>query len=333
MVYNVLYIDMTYLPPQPLKEKIIWPHGDPNEPRLAPDNPKIEDGRSLRSTQAAIGHPRGIERSIGNGLPVRVSGGGSAQATSSIRIEGIDDSLVVDFSLEKFNAIQFSIKKQISLFFEHTFPFFVQSLFLPIFYIAYHSIFALKIEGRENLKTIKGPVIFISNHISFYDSFMFDLFVHPFSHILPFRFMGSRVFIVPLLAVLKVIGIVDLIYFLFGVFRITPGEGAEKSLKKAYEIVKRGGTVVMYPEGRIWRPTNVHPENIGPFKWGAAILAKNTGVRVVPVSMKRTVSKERARTKIDVVIGKPFFVDSQLRPEQIAEEMRKKVVSQYENTK
>ncbi len=254
----------------------------------------------------------------------------STAFNNQIAIGGIDDSLVVDFSLEKFNAVKFSARKKISLFFEHTFPYFVQSMFVPVFAAIYYSLFDLKIHGRENLNGTRGPMLFISNHISFYDSFIFDLFVHPFSHILPFRFMGSRVFIVPMLAVLKVIGVIDLIYFLFGVFRVTPGEGAEKSLKHAYEIVKRGGTVAMYPEGRIWKPTNVHPEEIGPFKWGAAILAKNTGVQVVPVAMKRTVVANSWRTKLDVTIGRPYHVNGEDAPEVIAEKMRKKVVGLYE---
>lgn len=253
-----------------------------------------------------------------------------SSSDNQIAIGGIDDSLVVDFSLEKFNAVHFSVRKKISLFFEHTFPFFVQSMFVPIFAILYYSIFNLKISGRENLKKTKGPMLFVSNHISFYDSFIFDLFVHPFSHILPFRFMGSRVFIVPMLAVLKVIGIIDIVYFLFGVFRVTPGEGAEKSLKHAYEIIKRGGTVAMYPEGKIWSPTNVHPEEVGPFKWGAAILAKNTGVQVIPVSMKRTANPANWRTKIEVHIGKPYHVDGNKAPEILASEMRDKVVELYE---
>ncbi len=265
--------------------------------------------------------------------PAHSPGGGSSLqgVHKKIKISRIDDSFVVDFSLEKFNSFQFSLKKKISLFFEDTFPFFVQSMFLPIFYIIYHACFDLKIHGRENLKNVDGPVLFISNHFSFYDCFIFDLFVHPFSHILPYRFMGAKVFIVQALAVLKVIGVIDLVYLLFGVFRVTPGEGAERSLKSAYEIIKRGGTVVIYPEGRIWKPTNVHPEEVGPFKWGAAILAKNTAVQVVPVAFKRIKSEDNFRTKIDVFIGESYFVNENDKPEVITDDMRRRVVELYES--
>ncbi len=259
----------------------------------------------------------------------------TALADNRIAIEQIDDSVVVDFSLEKFNSIRFTLKKQISLFFEDTFPLFIQSIFAPIFHIIYNLCFVLKIRGKEHLDNTAGPMLFVSNHIGFYDSFIFDFFVQPFSHIMPFRFMGSRRFIVPFLAVLKLIGVIDIIYFLFGVFRVTPGEGAEKSLKKAYEIVKNKGTVVMYPEGRIWLPTKVHPEAIGPFKWGAAILAKNTGVQVVPVSFRKTIRTDskgfmKVRRLIEVEIGKPYHVDASLAPEVIAEDMRNRVIGLFE---
>jgi 1-acyl-sn-glycerol-3-phosphate acyltransferase len=259
-------------------------------------------------------------------------------------IDEIDDTMAVNFSLEKFHSVRFTISKRISLFFEHTFPFFVQSMFVPVFFFIYKTCFVIKIHGKDNLRGVvadggeKMPILFISNHIAWYDCFIFDMFVHPFSHILPFRFMGTRRFLVPFLALLKCIGVIDLVYFLFGVFRITPGEGAEKSLKKAYEIIKNDGTVVMYPEGRIWHPTNVHPEEIGPFKWGAAILAKNTGVQVVPVSFRRTVRADKhgfakARLQLDVTIGKPYYVDPTKAPEVIADDMRGKVEGLFNGMK
>ncbi len=242
---------------------------------------------------------------------------------------GIDDSMVVDFSLEKFKSITFSKKKNLGLFFEDTFAYFTQSFFSPIFNIFFRTYFTINISGKEHLKDKKGPLLFISNHIGMYDAFLFDLFVPPFSKILPFRFMGTRVFRVPVLKVLKKIGIVDIIYLFFGVFRITPGEGAEKSLKKAYEIIKHGGTVSMYPEGRIWRPNSVNPDPIGPFKWGAAILAKNTDVTVIPVAFKRTAKFGMLRPKIEIQIGKPLSTDKTKSPEQIAEDMRSAVVGLY----
>jgi 1-acyl-sn-glycerol-3-phosphate acyltransferase len=260
---------------------------------------------------------------------------GNAGTVTGAAIAGIDDSMAVGFSYKKFNAVRFTIGKRVSLFFEHSFPWFVQSMFVPIFQVIYRTVFVLRIKGKENLKDIKGPVIFVSNHIGFYDSFIFDLFVPSFSNVMPFRFMGSRRFLSPFLSVLKVIGIVDLVYFLFGVFRITPGEGAEKSLKKAYEIIWNDGTVVMYPEGRIWKPTNVHPEEVGPFKWGAAILAKNTGAKVIPISFKKTYRTDKngfmkVRRQIDVNIGAPYLVSRRMAREKIADDMRKRVVGLYD---
>ncbi len=249
--------------------------------------------------------------------------------TKHAAIRQIDDSVVMGLNLAKFRDIRFTWGKKISLFFQHTFPLIVQSIFVPIFHVIYRCFFVIDIKGKENLENVKGPVLFISNHVGIYDSFMFDLFVKPFSHILPFRFMGAKVFLSPFLSTLKFIGIVDLVYFFFGVFRVTRGEGAEKSLKKAYEIIKDGGTVAMYPEGKIWRPTAVHPERIGPFKWGAAILAKNTNVQVVPVSLKRIENEFRFRDDMKIIIGEPFYVSQDMAPEEIADEMRLKILDLY----
>lgn len=211
----------------------------------------------------------------------------------------------------------------------------VQGIFYPVFYVAYRIAFSLRINGKENLKDIKGPIIFISNHIGMFDSFIFDLFVPPFTAIPPFRFMGTKKFEILSLNILKYTGIVDVIYKLFGVFEVSYGEGAEKALIPAYDIIKHGGTVAIFPEGKLWRYDRYgtgkgEKEPIGPFKWGAAILAKNTGSVVVPVSFKQH-SRNFWRDYLSVNIGKPFYVEGGKSPEVISAEMRERVVGLYWN--
>ena len=247
----------------------------------------------------------------------------------NIVVSGIDDFLVVNFSLDTFKKIQFTRWKQCVLYIQDRFPFIVQSLFVPIFHLLFGIFFIINIRGKEQVRTINGPILIISNHIGIYDSFLFDLIKKPFSEIFPFRFMGTRVFDSTLLRCLKKIGIIDIVYLLFGVFKVTPGEGAEKSLKCAYEIIKSGGTVAMYPEGRIWKPNKEHSEPIGPFRWGAAILAKNTQVQVLPVALKRTRIPGSFRSRIDMHIGAVFHVDSTQNAEDITMDMRKKILDLY----
>ncbi|MFM2383568.1 MAG: hypothetical protein RIQ72_140, partial [Candidatus Parcubacteria bacterium] len=55
-------------------------------------------------------------------------------------VKEIDDSLIARFDFETFNHLKFTAWKKIKLFFEHTFPYFTQSFFNPIFRLIYGSV-------------------------------------------------------------------------------------------------------------------------------------------------------------------------------------------------
>lgn len=213
----------------------------------------------------------------------------------------------------------------------YQFGYFVSNIFQiicwPIFFIFYRMFFKLRINGRENLKNIKEPVIFISNHIGSYDSFVFDLFASPFSRIQPFRFMGTTQVTPWYLKILKYTGILHLIYLVFGVIKVTHGKGAEIATIPAADIIERGGTVAIFPEGKIWMNKN-ESDPIGPFKWGAAILARNTNALVVPVAFRRE-SPGLWRRKLVVNIGEPYKINLFDRPEVVTDDMRDRVVGLY----
>ncbi len=204
----------------------------------------------------------------------------------------------------------------------------VQGIFYPLFFIFYNTFFQLTINGKERLKDIKEPIIFISNHISSYDSFIFDLFVLPFSRIPPFRFMGTTQVTPWYLRVLKYTGILHLIYLIFGVIKVTYGRGAEVATIPAAEIIEKGGTVAIFPEGRIWTRVSGNGEEIGPFKWGAAILARKTNALVIPVAFKRG-EDGLFRRKLVVNIGNPYRINDNDKPEVVTDDMRNKVVALY----
>jgi len=200
----------------------------------------------------------------------------------------------------------------------------VQAVAWPFFYVVFHTIFDLKILGQENIKGQKAPLIFISNHIGFYDSFMFDIFTAPFSGIAPFRFMGTTQLDVLYLKILKYTGIVHVIFLLFGVVNVKYGKGAEHAIKPMEDIVRRGGTVAIFPEGKIWTHYDKSVD-IGPFKWGAAMLARNTGGTVVPVSFMKA-RKRFFRDKLTVNIGEPYQVSRNDSSSSISDDMRERVM-------
>jgi 1-acyl-sn-glycerol-3-phosphate acyltransferase len=98
-------------------------------------------------------------------------------------------------------------------------------------------------------------------------------------------------------------GLVDFIYSLFGVFTVTPGLGIDKNIHKAKEIIRIGGNIVMYPEGRV-----THGGAVGQFKKGAAVLQHETRVQIIPVSFRRF-PRRFLRSRIQINVGEILDVD------------------------
>ena len=257
-----------------------------------------------------------MKQKIENSIPRVVT------ATSYKSSETSDSNEVVNFLPQSWLT---NLSEDFSYFIRHYASLFTQALFYPFFYFVYHTIFNLKINGQENLKNLDRPILFVSNHIAFYDSFIFDLFTPPFtSKIPPYHFMGTTQVTTWYLKIFKYTGIMYVVYLLFGVLKVTYGQGAEKAIVPTLNVIGRGGTVAIFPEGRIWREKNTGMP-IGPFKWGAAMVAIKTGVTVVPVSMKKIV-RPLKRTEIIVNIGEAFTADRYDTPEDVADEMREKVL-------
>ena len=149
------------------------------------------------------------------------------------------------------------------------------------------------VRGHERLAELEGPAILIANHIAFYDSFLLRLATR--WKTLPFRFMGVTSFRRPHLRVLKSLGIIHAAYLLFGVFTVVPGRGMEKNTQTAKEILARGGTVLVYPEGYI----NTSGKLL-PFKHGASVIALASKATVVPIYFMQKNGSTR------ITIGDPF---------------------------
>ncbi len=130
---------------------------------------------------------------------------------------------------------------------------------------------------------------------------MFRLVVGIFPHQLPLRFMAVKVFEYPFLNFLAWIGFIDLVYILFGVFVVKKGQGIKRNLVHPRRIIEHGGNIVMYPEGRMTEQSH----QVGEFKLGAAVLAHETGVPVIPCAMK-IVDTGTFRRTFSIAIGDPL---------------------------
>lgn len=219
--------------------------------------------------------------------------------------------------------------------------FFSWIILWPLFRI----FFKIKVNGRENLRGLRAPHIIISNHSYFFDSFLFRIAMGSKINMLPMRFMAVNKFNSKRLNFLQKIGILPIIYSLFGVFVVEHGLGLNKNLKRAREIIKNGGNVAMFPEGHM----NKQPE-VALFRRGVSALALSTGAPVLPLAIR--VSKSNSadissgidgdadskgvasvwsrislwhKKTITINIGKSRYLETNHTYEELAEVLRKEV--------
>lgn len=204
-------------------------------------------------------------------------------------------------------------------FYSGTTQFFSWFVFWPL----YNLLFKVEYHGRENLKGLKGPLIMVSNHTRFYDSFIYRIIVGPFSKLLPMRFMAVIRFTDPFLNFVKKTGIIHFVYSLFGVFVIEIGQGLNKNLKRAKDILKNKGVVAMFPEGDL-----VYNGEVKMFRRGVSALALSNHTKVLPmhINIKEGNLLKLRRGSIIVNIGKAHYLETHSTYEQLAEGLRQEVI-------
>jgi len=183
----------------------------------------------------------------------------------------------------------------------------LQNISWPLIYILGHLFFRVEIHCEEDISKLKGPLIIASNHIAPYDSFFLRLVFGRHTQLLPVRFMASSYFNNPVISFFWKIGVIKLIYIIFGVFTIPYIEGTENKLKPAARILEKGGVVYFFPEGTMSR------SGIKPFKKGAATLALMTNTTILPLSYRIIVTPTIRRT-FRVNVGKVIKIAQETEP-------------------
>lgn len=154
----------------------------------------------------------------------------------------------------------------------------------------------LAITGLERIPAT-GPLILCANHSSYYDAMLLGLCTRR-----PVRFLIIDDFYHhPLLG-----------FFIrhCGAIPVTLRGGDREALRKGIEILKNGGLLGIFPEGRLTRTGHV-----GGGKPGAALLAAAAGVPIVPVTIRGAYGaypkgqRLPRPGRITLLVHKPVVVD------------------------
>lgn len=191
-----------------------------------------------------------------------------------------------------------------------------------------------KVMGKERLRNLRGPALFVCNHVTAVDHALILL-------ALPGRFRrrmsiamdGERLrglrrpprgtgLAMRLYLLLQYI----LAVFFFDVFSMPRMSGFRRSFAFAGEMMDRGRSILVFPEGRF-----TEDGSMGPFMPGTGLLISELGAPVVPMridglwKLKEARRRRAKRGEITVSIGEPASYSLHGEAGQIALDLERRV--------
>src|SRR5438270_1568722 len=128
----------------------------------------------------------------------------------------------------------------------------------------------LTVHDREHVRDLRGPAVFVANHVSALDAVVL-------AEALPARYRHRSVVVAAADSIFKRKWEARLAQVTVDAFPIPRGGGARAHLDYLKELLRNKWSVIIFPEGRL-----TVTGAIGTFRKGAAILAVDTGVPIVP---------------------------------------------------
>jgi long-chain acyl-CoA synthetase len=192
-----------------------------------------------------------------------------------------------------------------------------------------------RIEGREKLRNLEGPALFVSNHVTYFDhALIMSAMPGRFRRRLAIAQEGERLRLwrkppagTPLLRRLRRLAQYFMVVVIFDTFSLPKASGFRRSFAYAGESVDRGYNLLVFPEG-------IRAERLGmnPFRPGIGVLASQLGVPVVPVRIDGLVelklSGRRGFTsphRVTIRLGEPVTYAPGEDPAKITTDLEKRV--------
>jgi long-chain acyl-CoA synthetase len=191
-----------------------------------------------------------------------------------------------------------------------------------------------KTQGRERLKSLTGPALFVSNHITSVDiGFILAALPRRFRHRLAVAMSGE------MLGDLRNPGQeagffsrwldkagYGLVTALFNAFPLPQKSGFRESFRFAGESADRGYSILVFPEG-----TRTRTGDLNHFRAGIGILAKDLDLPVVPIRIDGLFELKKSRTlfappgTVRVAFGFPIRYEQGMDASSIALDLEEKI--------
>jgi long-chain acyl-CoA synthetase len=193
---------------------------------------------------------------------------------------------------------------------------------------------APRIRGRENLRGLSGPVLVISNHVTYLDiAWILPALPARFRNRLATAMGGER--LARMRRPSNSLNVFErfmehLRYFLavslFNVFPLPQQSGFLRSFAFAGNLADRGWNVLVFPEGK-----TTEDGNMMPFRSGIGLLAKQLNIPVVPIYLQGLFDlkqRERIFTRpghVRATIGAPVRFAPHQDANEITRELERRV--------
>jgi long-chain acyl-CoA synthetase len=192
----------------------------------------------------------------------------------------------------------------------------------------------MTVRGREHLSHRRGPLLFVANHLTMVDHALVMA-------VLPAR-MRQRLAIAmegellrdwrhappgtPWFTKLRLLVRYSLVVMFFNVFPMPQNAGFRRSFSFAGEMMDRGHSILVFPEGRRSPDGGLHQ-----FKAGTGMLIAGLDASVVPMridglfELKQRGRHRARRGEVSISIGAPIRYSPDRTPEAIAADLQRRV--------
>jgi long-chain acyl-CoA synthetase len=353
---------------QQMRRWLVWPESDfprtpTHKPALASIQTVVASRLSGPDPSSAAAHASPLAELLARVSRGRAASGGASaklQLSSIERVEllsALEDRYQVDLSETKFSqadtvmALEKLLEGPAGPSRNYHYPRWaqswpVQSIRVAAFYLLVRPCMLVlgwpRIRGRRNLRGVRGPLLVVSNHLAFIDPpYILTALPARYRHRLAVAMDGELLetmrhppegtnFFSRLLLLTQWLLVVSL----FNVFPLPRQAGFRKSFAFAGDLVDRGWSVLVFPEGIRSRSGQMNP-----FRAGIGMLATRLGVPVLPMRLDGFFEKMAEESKwarpgeLKVTVGTPLQYEEATPAEEIARDLQRRVDALQEMSK